>query len=786
VQSAYLQRLGTKGTCVAKKMYLRILLVENSEHDFLAFKRAFQGGRMGSDITRYVRAEEALERLMADAASFDLVVTEYKLPGISGPEFCRELIERKVSLPRVLLTGAESEKVFIEAIKAGFDDILRKDSDQGYPGLLPLMLWGVVTKYGYHQRIRREEEERKSQAPSETISADLAEMVRRFLPDKTLTFVNDAYCGHHSKRREELIGQSFMPFIHEEDQQRVEKHFTSFNPEAPTKVVEHRIVLSTGEVRWQKWTDHAIFDEKSRLSEFQSVGLDITEFKQMEGSLHQSEDRYRLLVENVLDGFFVCEPKSGAFLLINKRACDLFGYTMQEALTRSIWDMLVPEEHMILEEGIRARLEGKEGSVLHDRYRMLRKDGEKFSAELSASLVFFRGERVLQGIFRDLTEQESYRMPFEKAYQPEGFATLSSGIAHRFNNALATITENIGRLESAFPSSENTGEYVEPIYDAARQMSRLSSRLLAYAGARNHKREILSLNAVVEETLSLVEHIIDPAIQVESIFGDDVLSVEADVAKLQLKLAALLANIMEAMEGQGRIRIITKNEEIDGELASRHPALNPGLYVCLTLEVDVKGLDEKRRNRLLESISWVRSQGRILDSGAVQDIMMNDVGLMLVDSAMEKGVTVRLYFPAVTSKEALLKQPLAQQATDKGTALVVEDEETATGMTQTLLKKLGYHVLEANTGLEAVNFAKTFRGDIDLALLDVVLPDMGGKEVYALLREARPNLKVIVFVEYENDALAQKILDAGAQAVIQKPLTLATLSAKLKEISGNE
>ena len=127
---------------------LRILLVEDSEHDWLAFRRAFQKSQVASEITRYARAEEALERLRADAASFDLVVTDYKLPGVSGLELCQELLEREVPLPLVILTGTGSEHLAVEALKAGVDDYLIKDPDQGYLDLLPVVLPDVVRKHG--------------------------------------------------------------------------------------------------------------------------------------------------------------------------------------------------------------------------------------------------------------------------------------------------------------------------------------------------------------------------------------------------------------------------------------------------------------------------------------------------------------------------------------------------------------------------------------------------------------------------------------------------------------
>ena len=140
----------------------------------------------------------------------------------------------------------------------------------------------------------------------------------------------------------------------------------------------------------------------------------------------------------------------------------------------------------------------------------------------------------------------------------EGVSTLVSGIAHQFNSVLAEITGNIGRLESDFPEDEGISRYVEPIYDATQRMSRLSGQLLGCTGSGEYKPEIISLNEIVEETITLVQHTIDPAVQIEPFLTDDISNVEADAAHIQIELAALMTNTAEAIEGPGRIKIITK------------------------------------------------------------------------------------------------------------------------------------------------------------------------------------------------------------------------------------
>jgi CheY-like chemotaxis protein len=167
---------------------------------------------------------------------------------------------------------------------------------------------------------------------------------------------------------------------------------------------------------------------------------------------------------------------------------------------------------------------------------------------------------------------------------------------------------------------------------------------------------------------------------------------------------------------------------------------------------------------------------------AVYGIIKNHSGSILVDSELGKGTAVRIYLPAV---EAQLEQPRAAKidtTSATGTILVIEDEDVVIDVIGPMLERLGYRMLLAKTGREAIDIAKGYDGDVDLAILDIVLPDMGGKQVYPLIMEARPSLKVIVCSGYAVYGPAQEILDAGAEDFIQKPFSLQTLSQKLKEV----
>jgi two-component system cell cycle sensor histidine kinase/response regulator CckA len=197
-------------------------------------------------------------------------------------------------------------------------------------------------------------------------------------------------------------------------------------------------------------------------------------------------------------------------------------------------------------------------------------------------------------------------------------------------------------------------------------------------------------------------------------------------------------------------------------------------------------MDEETKGRIFEPFFTTKFTGRGLSMAAVYGIVNNHDGWISIDSEQGKGTIVTLYLPAVEAKEEKPVEKSHGLIKGTGTILVIEDEEAIMDLNRQLLERMGYRVLEARTGKEAVDLAETFDGDIDLALLDIKLPDMGGEKVYPLLIKARPDLKVIVCSGYSIDGPVQDVLDAGAQAFVQKPFSPRPFSEKLKEVLAKD
>ncbi|MEE9418958.1 MAG: PAS domain S-box protein, partial [Desulfatiglandaceae bacterium] len=392
----------------------------------------------------------------------------------------------------------------------------------------------------------------------------------------------------------------------------------------------------------------------------------------------------------------------------------------------------------------------------------------------------------LFGTNQDITETRRLQDQLLEAQKTEAIVTLAAGIAHNFNNALTPIIGNVDLLQLDHREDQNTMESLKDMKASGIHMAQLTSQMLAYAERGKYNPQILSLSDFVDATLPLIQHTLDPAVRVETDLPLDVKDVEANSTQMQMVLSAIMANSNEAMEGPGRIRISTRNMDLDQEFIKDYPGLKPGPHVCLSIEDEGKGMDEETRRRIFDPFFTTYFMGRGLGMASVYGIVRNHDGAITVESELGKGTKVRIYLPAIEAekkpKKVVVSKPEIELPTGDANILVIEDEEDVMMLVRQVLERLGYRVLEAETGKKAIKLAKTFDGQIDLALLNIKLPDMTGDKVYPLIMEARPNLKVIVCSGYTIEGPPQDILDAGAEGFIKKPFHIATLGEKLKEV----
>ena len=574
---------------------------------------------------------------------------------------------------------------------------------------------------------------------------------------------------------EQLKSLGLMPYI--------EKGFSGEVSSIPPREYDAKSTLGKGVKRW---VTARLFPVKDTMENIRSIVLmheDVTARVLAEKTLRESEEKYRLLIENATDAIFIAQAEVLKFA--NPKAEEMTGYCAEELTKIPFVELIHSEDREMVIERHLKRLKGEELPSVYS-FRILNRSGKELLVELNAVLINWEGKPATLNFMRDITVQRKLESQLQRTQKMEAIATLAGGVAHEFNNALTGIMGNIELLKIDLPEDERRDRYFKAMNGSGHRMSRLTDQLLAYAEGGKYQPKDLRLNDFVIETLPILKYDLSPEVRVETHFPKDISHIKADYAQMQMVLSAILANSNEAIKDEGLIKITAENEDVDQDFAKQHPGLKPGPYVCLTIEDNGKGMDEETRTEIFEPFFTTKFQGRGMGMAAVYGIVRNHDGWIYVESELGKGTTVQIYLPAIEIEVEKPRKAKAEVVTRTGTILMIEDEDVVIEVTQAMLEMLGYRVMVTKTGKDAIHIAETFDGQIDLALLDIKLPDMEGGKVYPLIMEARPNLKVIVFSGYSIDGPARKILDAGAQDFIQKPFSLAILSEKLEEVLGGE
>ncbi|MGB7788140.1 PAS domain S-box protein [Methanoregula sp.] len=351
-------------------------------------------------VERLTSAGEAIEKLKT--TSFDCIVSDYQMPVMDGIVFLKYIRTAYPELPFILFTGRGREEVVIEAFANNADFYLQKGGNPTAQFVeLEHKIKLAIERRQMAKALRESEERYRN------VVEDQTEFISRFLPDGTHVFVNEAYCRYYDLKRDEILGHWFKPNIPVEDQKRVKRFFASLTPDHPVNVIEHRIIMPDGAIRWLRWSDRAIFDHSGTITEYQSVGLDITEEKATKVALQESEKRFRELSDLLPQVVYEADI-DGNLTYANHIAFERFGYTEDDFRQGlNVMQMFAPYDLERVSVDFRAMVEGKGGKEHTGEYMAMRKDCSTFPISIYSSPIVADGRITgLRGIIVDITDRK--------------------------------------------------------------------------------------------------------------------------------------------------------------------------------------------------------------------------------------------------------------------------------------------------------------------------------------------------------------------------------------------
>ncbi|MFC1817376.1 PAS domain S-box protein, partial [Thermodesulfobacteriota bacterium] len=523
------------------------------------------------------------------------------------------------------------------------------------------------------------------------------------------------------------------------------------------------------------------------------VSRDITDQKRSERALRESEEKYRNILESIEEGYYEVDL-TGNFTFINDSLCKNTGYSKEEFLGMNNRDYTSPETakymYKVFNQIYRT---GKPANL--SEYEITRKDGVKRSYELSASLIIDRDGNAIgfRGLSRDITEQkeaESERRKLEaqlqQARKMEAIGTLAGGIAHDFNNLLMGIQGRTSLMLTDMDFSHPYLEHLNAIEDYIQRATDLNKHLLGLA--RSGKYEVKPTN--INDLIKLNSHMFGRTkkeIKIHRKFQQDIWPVEIDRGQIEQVLLNIFINAWQAMPRGGDLYIQTENNVID-ENNRKLYQMGSEKSVKISITDTGTGMDMATQQRIFDPFFTTKELKRGIGLGlaSAYGIIKNHGGFIEVLSEIGKGATFSIYLPVSTQKA--IKEEHIYEVAKKGkeTILLVDDEDIILDVTQGVLEKLGYDVLVAKNGKEAIEIYIKNLDRIDLVVLDMIMPEMDGGYTYDRLKKINPDIKVLLSSGYSINGQANEILAQGCNGFIQKPFNMLKISKKIREIIYKE
>jgi PAS domain S-box-containing protein len=480
--------------------------------------------------------------------------------------------------------------------------------------------------------------------------------------------------------------------------------------------------------------------------------------------------------------------RGGRIVLANRRAEEIFGYSREELLGARI-EMLLPDSKRAAHSHDRADYFARPrtrpmgiGMDLAGR----RKDGVEIPVEVSLSYV-----EIDEGVFAiafvsDISRRKHLEEQLMHAQKMEAVGRLAGGVAHDFNNMLTVISGYNRMILDELSTMDPMRGYAEEILKAADRAAALTNQLLAFSRRQIMQPRVINVNAVMIQTQKMLQRLIGEDIELVLKLGANAGNIKADPGHVEQAIVNLAVNARDAMPLGGRLTIETAAVTLDEHYARTHMGVKPGDFTMIAVGDTGHGMDAETRRHIFEPFFTTKEKGKGTGLGlaTVYGMIKQTGGDIWVYSEPGQGTTFKLYFPRVSEPVPESNGDDAALARHSGgeTVLVVEDETAVRELTVRILQQLGYTILTASSGAEALVLSQTHAGHIDLLLTDVVMPNMSGRQLADQLQANRPATKVLYLSGYTEDAVVHHgVLDAGVD-FLPKPFSREGLSKKMREV----
>ncbi len=636
------------------------------------------------------------------------------------------------------------------------------------------------------------------------LAENSTDMISRHTPEGIFLYVSPSCHTLLGYNPDEMIGTSTYDYVHPEDIHKVSLSHITILETPVIYTVTYRFLRRNGEYIWFETTSHSIFDEKTGIiSEIQTSSRDITARKKTEEELVESKKMLQLVLDTIPARVF-WKDRNSIFMGCNRLfALDAGRSSPDGIIGKSDFELPWKDraEHyrsddlMVMETG-KPKLDYEESQT--------KPDGKSRYLKTSKIPLYDREGHVvgLLGTYEDITDRkksEEERRKLEKKMEHtqklESLGVLAGGIAHDFNNLLVAILGNAELALLDLPSGSPAEFYLSEIQNTSLRAADLCKQMLAYAGKGRISVEPLNMSLLVREMSQMLEVSISRRAIIRYKFQKDIPAIEADATQIRQVIMNLIINASEAIKDKdGVISVSTGSMFCDSSYMSGsylYEQLPEGDYVYLEISDTGIGMNKETQMKIFDPFFTTKFAGRGLGLAAVLGIVRGHKGFLKLYSEPERGTSFKVFFPALknASERVFRDVNSFKNWRGKGTVLLVDDDQAVMDITGPMLKKLGFNVLTAMTGQEALNIISSCLsstgGEHELLaciILDFTMPHMDGEETFRELRKITKNIPVILSSGYSEQEVIERFAGKGPQAFLPKPYKLETLIEILQKV----
>jgi two-component system cell cycle sensor histidine kinase/response regulator CckA len=713
----------------------------------------------------------------------DLILSDYTLPRFDGMTALSLARERAPSIPFLIVTGSVNEETAVGCMKAGATDYLLKSN---LARIGPAIEAALERERAQAQKVQAESALAASERRFRSLVQNSSDLVTVLAPDGTITYASDSAERIVGYSPADLVGTSLLEYVDSSHLEQVQGLLHTNGKSSVAGPIEFSLRRPDGSVVWLEAVGSNLLSDAT-IRGIVLNARDVSERKRADLALRESEERYRDLFDNATDLVCMAAP-DGSLLYVNKAWQQGIGYGDDEIGRMQLLDIVHPDARGYYTEVIDRVLQGER--LDHVELIFMPKAGAPITVEGNLSCTFKDGvPSAVRGIYRDVTERKRVEEQLRRAERMQAAGKLAGGVAHEVNNMMTGVIGFSEFLLRSLEPGDPRRADVEEVIKAGTRAADVTRQLLAFTRQQVLRPQMIQINAVVSEMEKMLRRSLGEDKLLKLRLSPEAGEIRADRGQLEQVLINLVLNARDAMTGHGRVSIETALAVWDEVYAQRHGGVDIplGRYVMLAVSDNGCGMDDDVQQRIFEPFFTTKpiGQGTGLGLSTVYGIVKQSGGYVWVYSEPGEGSVFKVYLPqtrVASEPDEPAAEPVAVPVGGSETILVIEDESVVRKLACRGLRDHGYNVVEAPNGAQALRYIREHPQMVDLVISDVVMPEIGGRELGQRLATLDPDLPILYMSGYTGEDVVQRgLLDPGAPFQ-QKPFTPAGLALKVRQM----